>query len=624
MKLFSRILISTLLILTSRIILAGDDPYTVELEQISIPGSPLIHSFAFAQSDGKWLFIGGRINGLHGFTALNSFPKQYSNVNIYVVDPATNQTWSRNIFLDLPLSTADQLRSANMQSTQIGNKLYLTGGYGYDSTSNGLITYPILKVIDVSEIINAVTSGASVSPFIRQFTDSRLQVAGGELHKLGDYFYLIGGHKFTGTYRRNVNNQVYSNQIKKFKVIDNGVSISIADYSALTDTVEYHRRDMNVVSAVKPDGVTPYMILYGGVFKYNRDLPYLNPIYIDENGVTLDYSFEQKMSQYTCSNMTLFNLSSQKMHTTFFGGTSLYYYNENSNSLVYDSLVPFIKDITTLTRSANGSSEEKVLNLKFPELLGTNAKFILNESIPHFENDVIKLDQLTGRTFAGYIFGGIKAQLPNNGESSASEYIFKVYVTPDIPLPVELASFTSSVNKRNVYLSWSTSSENNNSGFEIERKSLNNSEVLQWINAGSVRGYGNSNSTKTYFYEDRGLTSGKYIYRLKQIDFNGNYKYYELSGEAVIGIPEKFYLSQNYPNPFNPVTKIDFEIPTDGNVSIKIYDNKGSEVKTLIDEFRNSGYYSVLFSGDELSSGVYFYKIESNKFKDTKKMFLVK
>lgn len=624
MKLFFQILICTLLIITSRNIIAGDDPYTVELEQISIPGSPLIHSFAFAQSNGKWLFIGGRINGLHGFTALNSFPKQYSNVNIYVVDPATNQTWSRNIFLDLPLSIADQLRSANMQSTQIGNKLYFTGGYGYDSTSNGLITYPILKVIDVSEIINAVTNGLSVAPYIRQVTDSRLQVAGGELHKLGDYFYLTGGHKFTGTYRRNVNNQVYSNQIKKFKVIDNGISVSISDYSSLTDTIEYHRRDMNVVSAIKPDGITPYMILYGGVFKYNRDLPYLNPIYIDENGATVDYSFEQKMSQYTCSNMTLFNLSTQKMHTTFFGGTSLYYYDENSNSLVYDSLVPFIKDITTLTRSPNGSSEEKVLNLKFPALLGTNAKFILNESIPHYENDVIKLDQLTGRTFAGYIFGGIKSQLPNNGESSPSEYIFKVYVTPDIPLPVELASFTSSVNNRTVFLNWSTSSENNNSGFDIERSVLNNNEMYEWVKAGSVRGYGNSNTTRNYFYEDKGLTSGKYKYRLKQIDFNGNYKYYDLSDEAVIGVPEKFYLSQNYPNPFNPVTKIDFEIPAGGNVSIKIYDNKGSEVKTLIDDFRNAGYYSVLFSGDELSSGVYYYKLETDKFKDTKKMFLVK
>ena len=624
MKIFSQILICTILLFAGRIIKAADDPYTIELEQINIPGSPLIHSFAFAQSGGKWLFIGGRINGLHGFTALNSFPKQYSNINIYVVDPSTNQTWSRNIFLDLPLNIADQMRSANMQSAQIGNKLYFTGGYGYDSTSNGLITFPLLKVIDVSEIINAVTNGTSVAPFIRQVTDSRLQIAGGELHKLGDYFYLTGGHKFTGTYRRNVNNQVYSNQIKKFKVIDNGVSISIADYSALTDTVEFHRRDMNVVSAVKPDGVTPYMILYGGVFKYNVDLPYLNPIYIDDNGITVDYSFEQKMSQYTCSNMTLFNASTQKMHSPFFGGTSLYYYNENTNSLVYDSLVPFIKDITTLTRSSDGSSEEKVLNLKFPALLGTNAKFILNESIPHFENDVIKLDQLSGRTFAGYIFGGIHAQLPNNGASSASEYIFKVYITPDIPLPVELAAFTSSVNKMNVNLNWSTSSENNNSGFEIERYALNDQGIIDWTKTGSVRGFGNSNTTQIYYFEDRNLSSGKYKYRLKQIDFNGNFKYYELTGEAVIGVPDKFYLSQNYPNPFNPVTHLEFGISNAGFVSLKVYDVLGNEVAALVNENKPAGYYSVDFSGEKYASGIYYYRLRTNGYIETKKMLLVK
>ncbi len=624
MKILSQILICTIFLLAGRIIKAGDDPYSVELEQINIPGSPLIHSFAFAQSGGKWLFIGGRINGLHGFTALNSFPKQYSNINIYVVDPLTNQTWSRNIFLDLPLSIADQMRSANMQSTQIGNKLYFAGGYGYDSTSNGLITYPLLKVMDVSEIINAVTNGTSVAPFIRQVSDSRLQIAGGELHKLGDYFYLIGGHKFTGTYRRNVNNQVYSNQIKKFKVIDNGVSVSIADFSALTDTVEFHRRDMNVVSAVKPDGVTPYMILYGGVFKYNIDLPYLNPIYIDENGVTVDYSFEQKMSQYTCSNMTLFNAATQKMHTTFFGGTSLYYYNENSNSLVYDSLVPFIKDITTLTRSSDGSSEEKVLNLKFPALLGTNAKFILNESVPHYENDVIKLDQVSGRTFAGYIFGGIKAQLPNNGESSPSEYIFKVYITPDVPLPVELASFTSSVNKRNVNLSWSTSSENNNSGFEIERYLLNDQGIIDWTKTGSVRGFGYSNTTQIYYFEDRNLSSGTYKYRLKQIDFNGNFKYYEMTGEAVIGVPDKFYLSQNYPNPFNPVTHLEFGISNAGFVSLKVYDVLGNEVAALVNENKPAGYYSVDFSGEKYASGIYYYRLKTNGYIETKKMLLVK
>lgn len=604
----------------TKISLPYTDPYVIEIEQINMPGTPAIHSFAFAQSGGKWLFIGGRTNGLHGFNPNNAFPKQYSNKNIFVVDPNTMQTWSRNIFTDFPVANADPLRSTNMEFTQTGNKLYLTGGYGYDSASNGLITFPVLTVIDVQEMIQAITTGASITPYLRQVTDSRMQIAGGELNKLGDYFYLTGGHNFTGAYRRTVNNQIYSNQIRKFKINDNGVSVNISDYSAITDTVNLHRRDMNVVPAIKTDDITPYLILYGGVFRYDIDLPFLNPIYIDDNGYLVDNSFEQKMSQYTCSLMPVYDAVSNEMHTTFFGGTSLYYYDQNTNSLVSDSLVPFIKDITTLTRFSDGSSEENISALELPELLGTNAEFILNDSVPHYDNEVIKLNEINGRTFAGYIFGGIRALLPNNTLSFPSEYIFKVYITPEIPLPVELSSFTSFVSTRNVLLKWNTVSERNNSGFEIERSAGNS----HWTMINFINGAGNSNIPKHYYYSDNNLSSGKYRYRLKQIDYNGNFKYYNLSDEVIIGTPEKYSLSQNYPNPFNPTTKFDFEIPQSGNVSVQIFDNKGAEIKTLVNEFREAGYYSVEFSGKELASGVYYYKIKTDTFSDTKKMFLVK
>ncbi|HMQ70318.1 MAG TPA: T9SS type A sorting domain-containing protein [Ignavibacteria bacterium] len=624
MKIFL-LIFSSLFLFTLNISKADTDPYTIELEQINIQDAPAIQSFAFAQSEGKWLFIGGRINGLHGFSASNSFPKQFSNKYIYVIDPNTNQVWSRSIFPDLPVAQADQFRSTNMEYTQVGNKLFYIGGYGYDSTSNSLLTFPQLKVIDVNETINAVINGTSIAPYVRTLTDTRMQVCGGELHKLGDYFYLAGGHIFTGPYRITVNNQVYTNQIRKFKIDDNGVSVSISDFNAYTDTAEYHRRDMNLVPGIKPGGASEYLALYGGVFKYNIDLPFQNPVIIDELGITVDYSFEQKMSQYTCSYMTLYNNTDQKMHTTFFGGTSLYYFDSLTNSLKADSLVPFIKDITTLTKFPDGTYEEKVLNVKFPALLGTNAKFILNESVPHFDNGVMKLDQIIGRTFAGYIFGGIKADLPNLGPSTASDYIYKVYITPDVPLPVELTSFTSSAGGRNVLLNWSTSYETNNYGFEIERK--NSEDNSNWIKAGSVRGFGNSTLSQNYSFEDKELNSGRYNYRLKQIDFNGSFEYFNLTGDVNIGIPEKYYLSQNYPNPFNPSTVIKYSLPENENILIKVFDVTGKEVMTLVNEKQNAGYYSIEFSGRDLSSGVYFYSLitgENANTIDTKRMILVK
>jgi hypothetical protein len=90
------------------------------------------------------------------------------------------------------------------------------------------------------------------------------------------------------------------------------------------------------------------------------------------------------------------------------------------------------------------------------------------------------------------------------------------------------------------------------------------------------------------------------------------------------GIPEIYSLSQNYPNPFNPVTRINYSIPKQGLVTIKIYDALGREVQTLINDMKTPGNYIVDFDGTNLSSGVYFYKLASNDFVSIKKMILLK
>lgn len=198
----------------------------------------------------------------------------------------------------------------------------------------------------------------------------------------------------------------------------------------------------------------------------------------------------------------------------------------------------------------------------------------------------------------------------------------------DIPLPVELSSFTSSINRRDVNLNWTTASETNNSGFDVERKVVISGEQDVWKKIGNVEGKGTSNTSFDYNFTDKNLASGKYEYRLKQIDFNGNYEYFNLSNEINIGVPDKFDLSQNYPNPFNPTTNINFDIPVDGKVSIILYDITGKEVSKLVNEVKTAGYYTINFNGSNLSSGMYFYRIvaEGNgqNFTTTKKMMLVK
>jgi hypothetical protein len=191
-------------------------------------------------------------------------------------------------------------------------------------------------------------------------------------------------------------------------------------------------------------------------------------------------------------------------------------------------------------------------------------------------------------------------------------------------LPVTLSSLTSTVNGRNINLNWTTASEINNTGFDVERKRVNGT----WAKVGFSKGKGNVNTPTNYSFEDRFLTTGKYSYRLKQIDYNGNFEYHNLSGEVEVGVPTKYDLSQNYPNPFNPVTKINYELPFDSKVKMVVYDITGREIKTLVNEKVSAGYYTVQYDASNFSSGVYFYRIVASAngkdFISTKKMVLLK
>ncbi len=204
----------------------------------------------------------------------------------------------------------------------------------------------------------------------------------------------------------------------------------------------------------------------------------------------------------------------------------------------------------------------------------------------------------------------------NSGTDNVSVFINRA----DFPLPVELASFIALTQNQNVTLKWSTTQETNNKGFDIERNSFGSG----WKKIGFAAGQGTVNKTTAYSFNDNGLNTGTYNYRLKQMDYNGNYVYYNLSNEVLIGVPGKFNLSQNYPNPFNPSTIINYQLPANSFVSIKIFDLAGREVAQLINEMKPAGYYSMKFNGANLSSGIYFYRIEAGAFSEVKKMVLVK
>ncbi len=413
----------------------ANPPFLMELQEVTFPEWPPLHSFAFAQWDGYWIMVAGRSNGLHGFFPFTGFPESTANKYIWVLDPNSGEKWSYDV-TQLPVHLSDALLVTNPQFVQLDHKLYLVGGYGKETASGDFITFSKMTALDLPVLVNAVQNAGNVQSALRQTNDDRLKICGGEMHHLADELYLVGGHNFEGLYSQTgapVFTQTYTNKILRFRIQDDANSLGITNYTAFQDA-EYHRRDLNLAPLMLP-GMTPALGVYGGVFRPDADVPYFNPIYISEESIELDASYEQKMSHYTCPIVPMYDEVAENMYSIFFAGLSYHTYNENAQTFEEDDLVPFIDQITTFIRYADGSSEEVVLPQVFDELLGTNGKFILNENIAHYPNEVINLRALQGRTEAGCIFGGIKAVIPNITPSSATNRLFKVFITTLLPNP---------------------------------------------------------------------------------------------------------------------------------------------------------------------------------------------
>jgi hypothetical protein len=216
---------------------------------------------------------------------------------------------------------------------------------------------------------------------------------------------------------------------------------------------------------------------------------------------------------------------------------------------------------------------------------------------------------------SGYLYAG-----------TLNEGIFR---TPGRTIPVELISFTAVVNKTDVELSWITATELNNSGFEVERALLTASPGQDWTGITFIPGRGTTIASTAYNYTDKNLNSGLYHYRIKQIDYDGSYTYYNLKDAVQIVSDFSFALEQNFPNPFNPTTTINYTIPVNGIVTLKVFDVLGNEVRHLIGNEQEAGSYQVKFNAEGLSSGMYFYilnikGINGENFNSTMKMTIMK
>ena len=407
----------------------------ISLSAINIENLDGRQSFAVGQANGKWLIIGGRTDGLHRRQPFASFDTNGQPNELLVIDPVSKQKWTANLSI-LPIAIQEALKATNIDFIQNNNQLYLIGGYGYSNTLGDHTTFNTLTAIAVSETIAAIVSNNNYSNYIRQTSNSIFQNTGGQLEKINDSYYLIGGQDFQGRYNPHGPThgpgftQIYSNQIRKFNILDNGTLLGVNNISIITDSVNLHRRDYNALPQILPN-LSQGITAYSGVFQQNVDLPYLNAVTIDSLSYIVNNNFNQYYNHYHCANIPLYSASKNEMHALFFGGIAQYY--DSLGILVQDNNVPFVKTIARVTRDVNGTLAEYKLPIEMPALLGAGAEFIYRDNLPVYTNGVIKMDELSAdSTVLGYIYGGINSSAKNifwindGSQSASSANIYKV------------------------------------------------------------------------------------------------------------------------------------------------------------------------------------------------------
>lgn len=439
MKRFS-LLISILLVFHAHISTAQNDfPYRVVLEEIQIEGLPGMHSFAYAQYDGKWLVVGGRLDGLHARQPFASFPASANNSSLFLIDPVRKTFKARSI-TSLPQGLQEQLQSTNMNFIQSGNHLILIGGYAFSASKGNHITFPNLSVIDVPGLISAIEEDQAINSFFKQIEDEIFAVNGGQLGKLGNRFMLIGGHRFDGRYNPGGGpsfTQTYTEAISSFTLDLDANPLSYGDYTSVKSATHLHRRDYNLVPQVFTDGSLGYL-LSSGVFQTQVDLPFLYPVEIKQDTFIPREDFNQYLSNYHGPKVGLYDGQSEHMHSLFFGGISQYYYE--ADQMVKDDAVPFVKTISRVSRDNQGNYMEYKMDTEMPSLNTASAEFIIAPDIPQTSHKVVLLDQIEGDEIQiGHILGGIESPSLNpfannqTNTTQASAKIYSVTLVRDVP-----------------------------------------------------------------------------------------------------------------------------------------------------------------------------------------------
>lgn len=409
-------------------------------------GMPGLHSAAFGEAGGKWLFIGGRTNGFHTmFGPDRQFPQSTANDNIWVIDPVAATTAS----LKIPSSWAlrDNLMANNMGYVQVDDLLYFVGGYGSQSdTGPSNYTYNTCIGINVPSMIAAVENGdatAAEAAISFVLEDDALRVCGGELETLHGDLYMVFGQNYPRAYDGQDGD--YTESILQFRV-NQGDSPTLEIVNSYTydgEGNEFHRRDLNALHGII-DGQEA-IIAWSGVFTEGQGA-YLHPILITPSGsgvaTRVDTSFTQKANLYKSGAVIQYDPNTKVLYTSMLGGITDYFYDEGtgeiipSNDLPITEQLPFSTLINTIVMTPDGKYQEYMQAPPegMPTYLGSNGQFIpLADMVFYHEIiDHSKVSQ-TEPTMIGWYVGGIESTGPQSGNgvvTKANDVLYEVYVEP--------------------------------------------------------------------------------------------------------------------------------------------------------------------------------------------------
>ncbi len=442
----------------SPILSSNGVPFSIQIEQAGFSLPSGLQSFVVGTSGGKWLLLAGRINGLHGFSNTNNnFPPDTQNTMVFVVDPNLQTIATRSLTNQesgLTQAQIDLLSVTAAQSYQSKNTLYLSGGYGVDTSTSNFTTKAALTAIDVPGLIHWVinpTNGESAAQHLRQVFDPMFQITGGVMTESSPHHaLLVFGQEFEGA---NITSDgTYSEQVRRFRIVDHGTNLSFVAQTLepATPDPNYRRANLNVVPIIERG--RKGFVAFSGVFTPTDGI-WTVPVEISRTGIasmanpTNVATFKQGMNNWTCPTLELFSRKEGNSYTVLMGGISFGFFS--SGVFETDAELPFINQVTAIKRDRLGVFSQYLMNAEYPVILstgsnpgnqllfGASATLIPVDGLPTYKNGVLKYDVLgNGPVVVGYIVGGIQSTLPNtnfNSDSAASPYIFKVTLSPTHP-----------------------------------------------------------------------------------------------------------------------------------------------------------------------------------------------